>query len=461
LLFLTFNYTWDILPLRTVRLSFYTKKFSTKRGLASAGNDFLGYAIIRQIIRPKKTWIFESVLKPSREINNFIRGGQEWICAVGGFRFRIKGYLYAQQNSITNVCAHVALRTVIRRFRQNDMTYREMNNLIGIDHMTRKVGAGFGGLTTQQMIKILEVSGARCVPQDYRVPKKKRSLFQKFLYGSVESGFPAIVIFQMADEPNLHHAIPVFGHTFNEDTWVARAEVDYFKVGRSIRHIPSESWVSMYIAHDDNWGSNFCVPRNYLHTQQYCAHSPRQNNGCIMDTGSIQYVIGTFPKEVMVNALQAEAIGADYLMTILKSKELPLYHPAWGQRLHSYFRKKQIVLRPILIKKKQYADHLHKIRDWNGKKLGFKLQIQNDEWIWIVELSVPELFSANRRKVGEVVLRAEHKPLHRRDFKNFLIARIPGYFAIYVSGGARDPLYEFTPCNLKSHVELYGCEKLR
>jgi hypothetical protein len=74
---------------------------------------------------------------------------------------------------------------------------------------------------------------------------------------------------------------------------------------------------------------------------------------------------------------------------------------------------------------------------------------------------VPELFPANQRKVGEVVLRAEHKPTCFRDFKNLLFARIPGFFALYVGGGAENPSYEFIPSDLKSHVELYGCEENR
>ena len=78
---------------------------------------------------------------------------------------------------------------------------------------------------------------------------------------------------------------------------------------------------------------------------------------------------------------------------------------------------------------------------------------------WMVELSVPELFSANKRKVGEVVLRAEISPTTRRDFKNLLLARVPGFFAVYVDGPPSNPRYEFLPCRLKSHVELYGCEE--
>lgn len=453
----------DFKPIKTVRLSFYKKNFSTQRGLANAGDSFLGYVIIRQMDIPnmdRKTYIFESVLRPSQPITKFIRGDQEWICSIGGCDFRAKGYLYAQQNGITNVCAHVALRTAVRRFRQDDMTYREMNNLIGVDHVNKKVGDG-SGLSTQDMIKVLESAGARCMVVDYTTPggDKDKIPFQKILYGSIESGFPAIVVFQMADEPSICHAIPVFGHTFDEDTWVYRAESSYFRVGPQTLYIPSESWVSTYIAHDDNWGSNFRIPRGYLHTRRYCDGVASDAKICLMDIGCVVYVIGTRPQEVEMDPLQAEAIGVDYLFSMLP--QLPDLEHAWNNRLLEYSNNNQLVIRPILVKCRDYKEHLKKIRDWDKNKSKVSIVIDDDWWLWLVELSVPELFPANRRKVGEVVLRAEHKPTCFRDFKNLLFARIPGFFALYIGGGAENPRYEFIPSDLKSHVELYGCEEKR
>jgi len=75
---------------------------------------------------------------------------------------------------------------------------------------------------------------------------------------------------------------------------------------------------------------------------------------------------------------------------------------------------------------------------------------------WLIELSVPELFSANRRKVGEVLLRADVDPGIKRNFNNFVIARLPGNFVLYDGGGPSNPRYTFIPSGAKSHVELYG-----
>ena len=46
----------------------------------------------------------------------------------------------------------------------------------------------------------------------------------------------------------------------------------------------------------------------------------------------------------------------------------------------------------------------------------------------MIELSLPELFSANLRKVGEVLVRAELLPATDRDLTSFVLARLPGYF---------------------------------
>ena len=308
------------------------------------------------------------------------------------------------------------------------------------------------------MVKILSKAGASCIVADYTNPErhKDRAPFQKLVYGSIESGFPAIVIFQTIENPDVCHAIPIFGHTFNDDTWVYRAELSYFRVGSGTRYIPSESWTSTYIAHDDNWGSNFCIPRMYLHTRRYCNETDDASKGCSADYGNVLYVIGTLPQEVQTNAIQAEVIGADYLFTILP--QLPNLNEVWPKRLRDYAIENQLVLRPILIKSKDYSNHLSKIRDWRRRKLDFKFSIKPEGWLWLIELSVPELFSSNRRKVAEVVLRADIMPKPHRDFNSFLFARVPEYFALYRGGGASHPNYEFIPCGIKDHVELYGCE---
>lgn len=452
---------------QTYRLSFFRKKISSISEISTCNDeDFIGYAIIKSDTISEDircTRIYESVIRPTLSDNHFIKGKQLWTCSVANNPLRVKGYLYAQQNNMTNVCAHVALRSAAARYHKNgDMSYREMNQLVGIDHLTKKAGGDDGeGLSNQEMVNILEAAGARCFVGDYTrssIPVP----FQKYLYGSIESGYPAIVFFGIAGRPRCYHAIPLFGHSFDEDTWVPKADLSYFNVGPGTKYIPSESWVSTYIAHDDNWGSNFCIPRRYLYTQRICDKLWSSPDVCPMENECVAYVIGTVPRSVKLSPIRAEVIGAEFLFTILP--QLPTFTNTWKDRLIQYARQNQLVLRPILIRASDYCSHLEKIRDWNGhviqKELieGIKTYMP-DEFVWMVELSVPELFSTNRRKVGEVLLRAEFEPDGNRDFNSFILARLPECFSLYKEGQGANPQYLFIRSGIQNHVELYGCEE--
>jgi hypothetical protein len=46
----------------------------------------------------------------------------------------------------------------------------------------------------------------------------------------------------------------------------------------------------------------------------------------------------------------------------------------------------------------------------------------------------------------------------KRNFNNFVIARLPDNFVLYDGGGPSNPRYTFIPSEVKSHVELYGTQ---
>jgi hypothetical protein len=448
---------------RVWRLSFFTKILAGRSGLASVHDeDFIGYVIVKRDASTAKTLItrvYESVIRPTPHDDNFIRGSREWRCRVGRRTFRVWGYIYAQQNGMTNVCAHAACRTAAARFhRDGDMTYREMNDLpsVAIDHGFRKADEG---LTTDQMVAVLEAAGARCLTADFTKAKRSGTgpPFEKYVYGSVESGYPVIVCF--ATSHAQYHAIPMFGHTFNQDMWVANAQRYYFRVGSGTVYVPSDRWVTGFIGHDDNFGSNYCVPTNFLHTKRLCVKPGKRSKACHMDSECVAYVIATLPKKIKVSPIQAEVIAADYLFTLLP--QLAALSGFWGKQLERYAEDNLIVLRPILVDGSEYTAHLSKLKDWDRDKVRRDLiawlKPFRPTMVWIVEVSVPELFSANRRKLGEVVLLAEQRPGQDRDFGNFLLARVPGFFA-FCTGDLAKPEFLFEPSGVQGHVPLFGCE---
>ena len=450
---------------RVRRISFFKDDFKSAVDLNEVDErSFIGNAIVKEDKVPERviSRVYESVIRPSRHENNFIRGAPAWQCRVANRTFSVNGFLYAQQNNATNVCAHVACRTAASKFhRDGDMTYREMNELLGIDHVASRVGSG-SGLTSAQMVKILEAAGAKC--RSYAFPCQDADFdsptFQQLIYGSIESGYPALICF--ATEDGAYHAIPVFGHTFNQDSWVPHAEESYFKVGDGTRYTQSQSWLSSFVAHDDNWGSNFCLPQHFLHTRTDCKDWPEGPRPCPQQSECVAYILCTQPDEVEVDPLDAELYGIDYLLSMLT--DLPETPDRWEHRLKQYAQNRKLVVRPILVKGVEYLEHLRKLVDWNGDSIKPQMVEVLEHWprfpsgyVWMVELSVPELFSTNRRKVGEVLIRADRPLTDRLDFQSYVLARIPGYFAIHTGDPSR-PEYKFFDSGAGSHVSVFGCE---
>ena len=398
--------------------------------------------------------IFESVIEKSSHPHNYIRGEPEWTCRIGNREFKIKGDLYAQQNGITNVCAHVAIKTVISRVNKN-ITYKKMNDILGIDHKKKKIGITVKrGLNTDQIKEILKYCGFNYISADYT--KGKEILpFQRYVYGSIESGYPSILCFKTGESK---HAIPVLGHTWNADTWVPSAEFFYFKVGPQTKYIPSEFWMSMFICHDDNFGPYCCIPHHYLYTRRVCENTPTVKF-CKNQDDQVLYVIGILPKDTEINAIEAEIMGIHYLQSILKSTK-EIKGNRWCQRLNAYAQEGLIVLRPIIITFEEYSKHLEKAHNWEGKS--FPKEIissfsKKTSKVWMIELSLPDLFSANKRKLGEILIDV-HKPkdLSLKSHENFYWARISNFFVFYhpISGSK----YEAFPSGVDGHIEILGCE---
>ncbi|MBN2023142.1 MAG: hypothetical protein JW809_10150, partial [Pirellulales bacterium] len=448
---------------KVYRLSFFDHAIIAERELSNLeGTSFLGYAIIKKDSvggHAEQFRIFEAVMRMPERCDAFIRGAQEWRCRVGRELFPVRGFLYAQQNDYTNVCAHVACRTAAARFHRNgDMTYREMNDLLGIDHIQKFTGDGKGGLSTAQMSIILEAAGAHCEvgaypPEDSTVVGPP---FQRLIYGSIESGYPAIVCF--ATGHGSFHAVPVFGHTFSPDLWVHCAELAY-RIGPKTSYVPSDLWLNTYISHDDNWGPNYCIPQHFLHTRRLCGEWSDGPRKCTSQEDCVAFVLATFPSETRVYSPAAEAMGMDFLSSMLP--KLPERTESWKRRLVAYSQSNLLVLRPLLIRGDAYLGHLEKMIDWEQHSInkqsiiGLKAEPGfSDRLMWMVELSVPELFSTNRRKVGEILIRADQVPSGDRDPDSYVLARVPGYFAVYLG----DSNFRFLTSGAQGHVPLFGCE---
>ena len=422
------------------RLSF----FACPKSSQPTPSDFLGYAIFKsdEFQSEIVDHTYECVLRPSRRAkeNNFVPSSRDYVVKNCLGTFTVNGVLYAQQNALTYVCAHVSIRTVLSSvLPSGDASYAEINRVAGIDHKATKVGKGAQGLSLANIEHILKSFGLLLPLPLISEPSLGHQFpdeYQKHLYGYIESGFPALLCFELGGTPTSagqdRHLIPVIGHTFNEDAWMPDAQRIYF--GTDFGYFPSEHWLSAYVIHDDNVGPYFCIPRHYLKQENF--------RGIF----GIQSII------TPLLPIQAETLGSLYVEWIRKN--VPKIGADWYDRFAAFAENHSLVLRTVLMKKPDYLEHLSAIKSRQGKTLEAGLIAHLDsklpDVVWMVEVSAPELFSCSRRKFGEVILTATTPLPSPIDLSLFLVARLP---SIVIIKEVND--FPVSTTQLDGHSELY------
>ena len=417
--------------------------FKSARDCPPAASDFLGYVVFKRDFfsgqANPKAHVYESVMSPFRnaEANNFIHCKKTYDIITTLGTFSVSGVLYAQQNGHTFVCAHVAMRTALASFLpDSDITYEVLNGFAGIDHRKIQLGNGFG-LGPPEMECILNGLG---ISFEKLVHEPSKNLhipieYQRVLYGSIESGIPALVGFEL-ENPAINttggprHIIPAFGHTFNEDTWMPQAAREYFG-GKTDGYFPSENWLSTFIVHDDNFGPYLCLPRHFLKKDYF------------------RILYGLKFKNTTTTAIEAEAIAFEFFRAIANYA----VNNEWFDRFAVFAKGSWLVLRTILINKNDYIAHLEKARSWDQTFLEpgalQKFRDYLPPVFWMIEASAPELFNSSRRKFGELLLPCD-QPLPKPLSPSVLLAaRLPGVIFIRKSD------IEVSHTGLKGHTPLF------
>lgn len=437
------------------RLSFWKPNFIRRVALKSkTDSDLIGYVILKKDSVPSRNYnqwhIFEAVFSKYPHQHNCVPKSPSNNIQVDGHAFQIQGVLYCQQNALNKVCAHVALRSLLsRRLKSGDISYSTLNNLArsasGSPYSPEK------GLGPQHIRAILNALKIPFRDIDYSESEKtyknirKELPYQKYLYAGVESGIGALLGFKLTGPKatDAKHIIPFYGHTFNKDTWSPDADASYFDVGGGVGYIPSESWTSSFIGHDDNFGPNFCVPRLYVKPEQ------------------VEYVVELLHEGLEYGGIQAEALSLTFLYSFHPHLKLQKNNP-WIRRLamDAAPTNQRVVLRAVVVHRDEYLKHLSNIQDWDGNMetpvIPTELKKLLPERIWVVEISLPQLFPANERKLGEVVLNPfiPFDPKHPINFDLFLFARVPGFYLFVSEVISDNPKFISIPSEIRSHTGL-------
>lgn len=358
-------------------------------------------------------------------LNNYYHSKGDFRLEIEGRPFSVRGVYYAQQNSLTGVCAHASLRMVLRTLDPTDgsLTDQGINQILGL---VPPFPAGFG-LTLQQIQTVLATKGLKPFGYSYRAQSPED--FDRALYSIIESGYPALLGFSTGTAA---HIMPVYGHTLNTDEWHPEARPAYTGPTVALYH-SSSAWVDHFLIHDDNFGPYYCLAKSSIHA------SPLQPAD----------VVGLLPQAVAVAPMIAEAIAGFVLgqaPTLCSGLTAPW--PTYLKEQNRIF-----VLRTLLMNRETYRKHLLDSVAHDGSALAAASLhdlARLPDLFWMCEFSLPSLYTGNKSKLGEVLVSAT-SPVDRRDLLRSVQAlRVPGRF--FLRQGQH-----LTPaaCGLVAHSPLF------
>jgi hypothetical protein len=437
--------------------------------------EYLGQTIFIRMKLPDKTYlcyVYESIItEPALHIHgrlalgnslpaHYIHCIRRYSAWVGKHRFALSGSFFSQQNGLTHVCAHAALRWLLNNIPERIekiVSYEDLNRDLKIDHVARKVGR-YGkdiqaeGLLLDDLLKVLDKRGYKYLSVNYEEPRGRPQPYWRFIYSIIESGYPVLVFFTA---PPARHVICAIGHTFNSDIWDAEAKLAYSGAPR-MEYLSSASWVDHFIIHDDNYGMYFSMPSKAL-------LSKTREGGPFQVTGAL----GIVPADIKLMPLDAEFYASAVLRIAINT--VPLEDCYWLKALKQEEAAfgKWIVLRTLFASKAIYEKHLCDMEDVEGNVL-MKNEIKSiinekvPEHFWVIEVTLTDIYTANKRKLGEVLLKfsdpgiekdEELKTYTMKLFSSCIAIRLPGNILI---PNVSDKTISVTlyKTNLTSHVPL-------
>lgn len=437
--------------------------------------NYLGYTIFIKLKLPNETYscyVYESVISepafhthgslpfgnslPSHYIH-CVRRYPGWI---GERRFILSGSFFSQQNGLTHVCAHAALRWLLNNVPERPeeiVSYEDINRDLQIDHITRTVGRypehiQSEGLPMDDLLRVLDIRGHKYIELDLEPPRGMGLPYWRFIYSIIESGYPVLIFFTAT---SARHVICAIGHTFNSDIWDAEAELAYSGAPR-MGYLSSSSWVDHFIIHDDNYGMYFRMPCKAL-SPSTTAGGPFQVTGAL----------GIVPTEMDLNPLMAEFYA--YAAVRKAVYEAPLKDCYWlgALRQEEAAFRKWVVLRTLFTSKAAYERHLWDMEDVEGNMLRKDeidaiIRDKVPEHFWVTEVTLTDVYTANKRKLGEVLLKLSELGISVEDdedtytkklFSKCIAIRLPGNILI-PQPSEREISIMLYKTNLTGHVPL-------
>lgn len=418
--------TGGTVGLKAVRLTFF------RNGAAGGSwrnvSEILGYLVLVGLTLPcgtTKCFILESVIRvPSIWIpdgngkptvtsvpNYYVHCCREFDTVVGTKQehldFKLVGSFFSQQNGLTNVCAHAALRMGINSspaFTGQKLTNRMINDFLNIDHSPGKRVGKYGtesqsvGLATDQIVQVIKSIGWQAHVADFN--SNPAIDYEDYIYPIIESGCPVIL---GVHRPGTAHVLAVVGHTLNSDRWTPEARHGYGAFPIS-PYISTSAWTDHFIVSDDNFGMYVTLPTEAIRNMLVPKFNPNLH---------ASLAIGVVPAGVNITGYFVEQAAAS-LVTKIIARTSPTSSNRWFELLKETLQKESVqrlVCRTLLYEKARYIEFMKNVEDDQKRKLSAteigSLQSMMPDRFWVTEVTVPNLYTGNKRKLGDIVTPAD------------------------------------------------------
>jgi hypothetical protein len=374
-------------------------------------------------------------------LNNYVSRAATFPIHILDQELEIAAVCYAQQNTITSVCAHACLHMVERTLfpKRAPPVSSEINTLVGND--------AIDGMLPQEMAKALRSRTGSHV-REISCEGLTSPEFVSILTAATESGHLALLVFKTGASPdgNAHsagptnHVVVVLGHTRNSDEWHPQAIPEYSGLP-SAPYCPASGWVDHFLINDDNFGPYFTLSSRALESD------PTVRAEAIL-------VVQGFATNI--DAHTAEAAAATFLSIMLPTLSPETAGNRWLDLVTR--RREAFVTRPILLRREQYVEHLRCLVSHDGATV-VQADLESLEALpdhfWMVEYTIPDLLAGNRSKLGEVLVEASwNDDVESRRSLMIRGLRAPSRLLI-ADHGSPEPSMTVRPFPLASHGGIY------
>ncbi|EHP92941.1 C39 family peptidase [Methylorubrum extorquens] len=429
-----------------VQLTFLRTEASQNDTTEIKNQDVIGQAVLINYKKPQEadfssTYIYEAVFRiPAFEIgssgevpllNNYIAYERTFDVHFAGTKFQISGIYYCQQNAKTHVCAHACLRMALNTLGSSPhIDIRDINKTLGGSDPSQ-------GLTIKDIADFIQSSGLS-EPTIISCAQLNPDNYLSVVNSFVQSGMPALLVFTtgIAGNPDpVEHVVCVFGYTQNTDEWHPQA-IPAYAGPSSAFYRQSSLWSDHLLVHDDNFGPYYTLSSRALEVDPHV---------------KAKWVIGLTPRSIANFSVLAEVIASAALTNFL-----PALSSIGNNKWLSYITSSsyQFILRPILIGREEYIQHLQNSRAHDGSAATAQ-DVSNlaglPDLFWMVEFSLPALFTGNHSKLGEVIVDA-FSPINSADiFQSTFYIRMPGLL-LTTNGPGQGQIENFS---IQSHFPTF------